>query len=420
MRISDRFSPRRLTVLISPVLILLGFAASSAAQVHLATSYRRSPELEAAHAKANAYLEEFWGRGYPMGEVYPTAPGISVAVAYKGSIVFSASIGYADLTNFAPATPETVYNIGSVSKVISTVAVLQLVEQGKVSLDDPIQKYAPTFPDKTHPVTIWHILTHTSGIRHYRYPDFPGTPYDEPVLPMESFEQCIEVFKDDPLVFEPGEYYHYSSFAVNLLQGVVESVSGMSFEDYLSQHVWEPAGMYRTGVLVQDRIVPGRATGHINYDGPIYHCPFGDLSYKWPSGGMISTAEDLARFGMAIENGTLLKPETVELMYTPQLDEVIRFYEDKPPVRMWWDQCLMWRLLKDDNERLEQEGFHGEGRLVIKHCGTVAGFNACIVIYPEEDLIVATTDNAEAVGFSPLLTIADFFRQADRASKVDE
>ena len=201
---------------------------------------------------------------------------------------------------------------------------------------------------------------------------------------------------------------------MNLLQGVVESASGMAFEDYLSTQVWKPAGMEHTGVDVRERIVRGRATGYLIDDGPIRPCPYGDLSYKWPSGGMISTAEDLARFGMAIENGTLLKPETVELMYTPQLDEVIRFYEGGATQRMSWDQCLMWRLLKDDDERIESEGFRGEGRSFIKHCGTVAGYNACIVIYPEEDLIVATTDNAEAVGFVPSLTFADFFRRSDR------
>jgi|GEM_PF-1895199 len=119
-----------------------------------------------------------------------STPAISVAVASKGRIVFSQGAGSVDLDNLVPATGTSVYNIGSVSKVITAVAILELVEQGKISLDDPIQKYVPSFPDKGAPITLKHLLTHTSGIRHYRKKDFPPTEDTENQRPFATFEEA--------------------------------------------------------------------------------------------------------------------------------------------------------------------------------------------------------------------------------------
>src|SRR5690349_13633010 len=116
-------------------------------------------------AQAMAYLQEVWRS---IG-----TPGISVAVLHQGKLVFSEGVGFADLDNMIPANGSTVYNVGSVSKAITAVALLQLVEQGKAGLDDPIQKYVPAFPEKGSPITIRHIMTHTSGLRHYGATGFP-------------------------------------------------------------------------------------------------------------------------------------------------------------------------------------------------------------------------------------------------------
>ncbi len=266
--------------------------------------YAASPAPE---AQAMTYLQEIWRS--------TGAPGISVAVVRQGRLVFSQGVGFADLDNMVPANGSTVYNIGSISKAVATVAVMQLVEQGKVGLDDPIQKYVPTFPDKGSPVTVRHIMTHTSGIRHYRDNDFGGD--DENMRPVASLEEGIKVFKDDPLLFKPGEYYSYSSYAANLLQGVVEKASSQGFEDYMRQHVWSPAGMFSTAFDVPERIVPHRARGYSNGDGKVRNYGYGDLTYKFAGGGMISTVEDLVRLGAALNQGRLLKPETHALMYTP-------------------------------------------------------------------------------------------------------
>ena len=220
---------------------------------------------------------------------------MSAAVAVGGSIAWSRGVGMADLENAVPATPSTVYNIGSISKGQTAVAILQLVEQGKVGLDDSIRKFVPTFPDKGSTITVRHLLTHRSGIRHYREVEFPGTPGDENVKPYASLAEAITLFKDDPLLYRPGERSSYSSFAVNLLQGVVETASAIPFEEYMKAHVWGPAGMSSTAFDVPNRIVAHRARSYRVLDGRVTNSPYGDLTYKFASGGMISTAEDLVR-----------------------------------------------------------------------------------------------------------------------------
>jgi CubicO group peptidase (beta-lactamase class C family) len=346
----------------------------------------QTPEAQAA-----AFLKEQWQSS--------GAPAVSMAVAYKGKIVFSMGVGFADRDNLVPANSSTVYNIGSVSKIMTAVAVMQLVEQGKVGLDDPIQKFVAAFPDKGAVITIRHLLTHTSGIRHYRSTDFPNGLDEENVQPFEAFDETIRVFKNDPLLFKPGAFYLYSSYAVNLLQGVIENASGRPFESYMNANVWGPAGMLQTAFAIPSRIVAGRARGYALVQGRPVNNPYGDLTYKFASGGMIATADDLVRLGVALNHGRLLKPETSALMFTPQLQTVLAFHEKGPPTREAFQQALLWRIRIDD-----------AGREFVHHCGTVQGFNACLVNYAAEDLVVAIASNAQVLGFAPALKVADFFR----------
>ncbi|MDQ2855611.1 MAG: beta-lactamase family protein [Acidobacteriota bacterium] len=368
------------------ILLSLSLSLTSFAQ-------SKTPQAGAPQAKAAGYLEEQWRLS--------GAPAVSVAIAQHGGLVFSKGIGFADLDNSFPATGSTVYNIGSISKVITVVAIMKLLEEGKIALDDPIRKYVPQFPDKGSPITIRQILTHTSGIRHYRPKDFPDSADGENLKPFHSFDEAINIFKNDPLLFKPGQYYFYSSYAVNLLQGVIEKTTQMSFEDYLRKNVWIPAGMMSTTVDVPERIVPNRAKGYLQDKGRTLNNPYGDLTYKFASGGMLSTVEDLVRFAEALNHGTLLKPETTSQMYRPQLKEVLRYQEKGPPTREDFEQGLIWRMQKDKS-----------GRTFVYHCGTVKGFNACLVNYVEEDLIVAIACNEEAIGFRPALEFAEFFRLA--------
>jgi len=310
------------------------------------------------------------------------APGLSLAVSLDGHMTYSGGVGYAELENLTLADGSTVHNVASVSKVLATVAVMQLVEKGKVRLDDVVQQYVPSFPEKTAPITLRHILTHTSGIRHYRNGEFG--PHGLRVMRrFDDIEEAMKHFSDDPLIFEPGRYWFYSSHAFNLLQGVIEKSSGMKFEQYMRTYVWEPAGMLRSSFDVPERVVHKRGHGYVrNDDGVLMHPRSEDVSYKYAGGGMLSTVEDLVRFGMALNDGTLLEPKTVEMMYTVQVDPVVRFRRDEEPEEQPFKQALGWRIDID-----------AQGRRYINKTGTVKGIRSFILNYPELGLVLALQAN---------------------------
>ena len=345
-------------------------------------------------ARAAARLQETW-RSHG-------SPGISAAVADHGRVVFSSGAGYADLESLAPASGTTVYDIGSVSKVNTAAAVMQLVEKGKVKLEDDIRVYVPSFPDKGAPITIRQLMTHTSGIRHYKDSDFAGTPADENVHRYPSIAEAIGIFKDDPLLFPPGKYYSYTSYGVNLLQGVVENASGKPFEVYMREAVWDPAGMGGTQFNVPERVVRNRARSYEpGPDGGVRNVLYGDLTYKFASGGMMSTAEDLVLFGAALNEGRLLKKETLAQMWSPQIPGVLEWNHGDPK-KGQGEQGLMWRINQDP-----------AGRRFVSHSGAVQHFHSCLVNYPERDLVVAVLENSyEGVGCSENLAIADMFLEA--------
>lgn len=239
-------------------------------------------------------------------------PGLSAAVAAGDAVVWTQGFGMADLEQMVPVRPETVFRIASISKPITATAVMQLVERGLVSLDDPIQKYVPGFPRKLQgEVRIRHLLTHTSGVRHYRGNEF-GLAESFPTL-----DRAIAVFRNDPLEFPPGDRFLYSTYGYNLLQGVVESVTGRTFEDYLRTAILLPAGMTSTVLEHPQELVRFRSRQYLRGAAPLsfVNAPFVDLSVKWAGGGLIATAADIARFAIALDQGRLLRPETLEKMY---------------------------------------------------------------------------------------------------------
>ena len=310
------------------------------------------------------------------------APGISVAVAQKGEIILSVGVGFAELENLTPASGETVHNIASISKTHAAVAIMQLVEQGKVKLDDEIQKYVPYFPKKRWAVTVRHILTHTSGIRHYKRGEFGEQRYKEKIH-YDKFEDAVKIWKEDSLLFKPGEFWSYSSHASNLMHGMVETVTGMGFEEYMKKYVWEPAGMLNTAFDIPSRIVHNRGRGYRRNDrGVPENVPYADVSYKYAGGGILSTVEDLVRFGTALNNGTLLKPETLAKMYEVQVDPVMRFNPEGEPRKQGHKQALSWFIRTD-----------AQGRAFPSHTGTVKGTRSYLANYPEYDLVVALSAN---------------------------
>ncbi len=327
------------------------------------------------------------------------APSLTAAVARGGEIVWTYAAGLADRERAIAATPRTVYNVGSVSKAMTAVAVAKLIEQGRVRLDDPIQRYVPSFPDKGAPITLEHLVTHTSGIRHYRPHDFPGAPWAENDRPYRSVADAIAVFKDDRLLFPPGKFYFYTSYGVNLLQGVVEAASGQGFEQFLREQVWTPAGMTATSLDVAGRPVAGRARGYETRNGALVPTADVDVSYKYASGGMLSTAEDLARLGAALNYGKILGPAGTDALFRVHLPVVRTFHVDGPPTTEKFQMALLWRIVH-----------RADGHDFVYECGTFNGFNACVLDYRAEDLVVSMIFNTFAGGYPPAEKLAALFR----------
>ena len=303
------------------------------------------------------------------------SPGLSAAVALDGELIWSGASGLADIENGVPATAASVYRIASISKPIAAAAVMQLVAQGALDLDAPIQEYFPAFPEKEHPVTVRHLLTHTSGIRHYNPGEMDMKDH------FDTVEAGIDIFKDDPLLFEPGTEYSYSTYAYNMLAGAVESVSGLSFDDYLRQNIWGPAGMDATYLEHQGDIVPNRVRQYVkSEDSPmVRNAPFADLSIKWAGGGMIATAPDLVRFALALDAETILSASVHDLMTTPYVlaDGSASEY------------ALGWRISEDD------------AGTWVAHSGGATGGTTRLLRLPARGLAVALTANVQSAAGLP-------------------
>ena len=298
------------------------------------------------------------------------SPGLSAAVAVGGEIVWSGASGLADVENAVPATADSVYRIASISKPIAATAVMHLAEQGVLDIEAPVREYFPAFPEKEHPVTVRQLMNHTSGIRHYEPGEFDMKEH------FDTVEAGTVIFRDDPLLFEPGAEYSYSTYAYNLLAGVVESVSGQSFDDYLQQNIWGPAGMEATYLEHQGDIVPHRVRQYVKSEEPplVRNAPFADLSIKWAGGGMIATAPDLVRFALALDAETILSTATQGRMTTPTelADGSLSPYG------------LGWRVEED------------EMGLWVAHSGGATGGTTHLLRLPERGLAVALTANVQS------------------------
>jgi len=358
------------------LLALVGSSASTSAQ-----EAGRPHGAQGVHEVDRAQLLDWMEQVRHENDL----PGLSLAVAREGRILFSGGVGHAELEHRTPQTGRTVHNVASISKVLAVVAMMQLVEEGAVDLDAPIQTYLPYYPEKRWPVTVRQILTHTSGTRHYRQGEF-GEHGLLRARHWDSFQEATALWRDDPLLFEPGTRWSYSSHAMNLMHGIVEEASGTEFEGYMRRHVFEPAGMLSSAFDIPRRVMHNRGHGYVrDEEGGRFVHPFPeDPSYKYAGGGMLSTAEDLVRFGTAILEGRLLGPEAVQEMWAPQIEPSVRRYvangEDQP---LDHEQALAWWIRTDP-----------AGRRYPSHTGTVKGTRSFLGVFPEQELVVALQANA--------------------------
>ncbi len=302
-------------------------------------------------------------------------PGMSVAVGIDGEIVWSEGFGYADVENRAPVWEETKFRVGSVSKPLTAAAVALLVEQGKLDLDAPVQRYVPSFPEKRWPITTRQLAGHLAGVRHYNGDEFLSSRRYGSVV------EGLEIFQEDTLLFEPGERWSYSSYAWNLISAVVEGASGQDFLTYMHENVFQPLDMRHTVADHTDSIIPHRTRFYDrNGDGYVLNGPFVDNSYKWAGGGFLSTPEDLVRFGFAHLTGDFLRPETIEVLWTSQ-----RTNEGEAT-----GYGIGWSVVTEDDRVL-----------MASHGGGSIGGTTFLMILPEEKAVLAIVGNMSQAPTGP-------------------
>ena len=237
-------------------------------------------------------------------------PGLSVGFI-KEDFTWAKGFGYADLENRVPAKPESSYRIASITKTITAVVVLQLAEAGKINLDSEIQAYVPYFPRKKWPVTVRQLLGHLGGISHYKnYAD------ESHIKEPKDTRQAIAIFQDFDLVAEPGTRYNYSSYGFNLLGAAVEKASGLSYGEYIKKYIFMPLGMEDSRLDDPRDVIPNRVHGYIFIGRDLKNSEYVDVSSRFASGGVRSTAVDLLKYARGIMEGRLLKEATSREMFS--------------------------------------------------------------------------------------------------------
>jgi len=305
------------------------------------------------------------------------APALSVAIVADNQIRWSKGYGLADVENSVSAKADTAYRLASIAKSITAVAVMQLVERGKLDLNASINKYCAAYPekqslkdapDKRFSMTVRQLLVHQSGIRHNKLDEVLTTRH------YTSISEAIGSFKDDPLVVEPEMKYSYSTPGYTLLGCAIETASGMSYIDYVRENIFKPAGMTRTFVDDVYTIIPNRARGYRKTQaGEIQNAPLHDTSIKVPGGGLVTTVEDLARFAIGINTNKLVKPETLTQMWT------------KPKTRDGKEQGYAMGFLINDRE----------GLLRVFNDGSLAGTRTYLFLIPGQKFAIALMTNLE-------------------------
>jgi CubicO group peptidase (beta-lactamase class C family) len=279
----------------------------------------------------------------------------------------------ADLELGVPLEPDMVFRIGSMTKQFTAVAVLMLVEEGKLALSDPITRFLPDYPTGGRTITVEHLLTHTSGIKSYTaMDDFLANVRKDYTVP-----EMIDHFKSQPMDFEPGEKYQYDNSGYFLLGAIVEKASGTGYEAFLKKRVFDVVGMPHTSLESTSRITPRRARGYAKTGDTWTNADWISMTQPYAAGGLVSTVDDLARWDAALYTGRLLRPETLQQAFTRH-------------------------RLKDGKQIGYGYGWEPgewEGFTVIQHGGGINGFVSMGVRVPERKAYVAVLSNRTAEPF---------------------
>jgi CubicO group peptidase (beta-lactamase class C family) len=320
-------------------------------------------------------------------------PGLSVAVGVGQEIVWAEGFGWADIQRRVPVAPNTRFRIGHASKSLTSAAVGLLVEKGRLRLDDEIQTYVPAFPRKQWPVTLRQLMGHVAGLKHYR-----GEEADVPSGHCDLASDALPSFADDPLLFEPGTEYRYSTYGWILVSAAVEAAADAPLLTFMRAQIFTPLGMADTTFDSPTEPIPNRATFYFPRFSGENHLGLEvartvDYSCFAGAGAFLSTPTDLVRFGMAMNSGTLLHPDTVRMLQTPQ---ALTSGQDT-------DYGLGWML--------DTVPLAGEPTRVASHASrSLLGASTSFMTFPARGIVVAVTSNTSyAETRSIALKIAEVF-----------
>lgn len=318
----------------------------------------------------------------------PEISSLSIAVVKNGKIFFLKSYGLANVESEYAASPQTRYQIASVTKPFTTIAIMMLVEEGKIALDEKAIKYLEWLPEKYREITVRQLLTHTSGVNRDLRRDNLDT-FSE-----EEFRRRLAA---EPRSFERGERFQYSNTGYILLGMIVETVGGKSYEDFLNERIFKPLGMENTKYYEPPDTDKNRASGYQLEDKKLNPAPY--FPGGFAAGGLVSSAEDLAKFALALENGKLLKKSSFEQIFSPaelsggekvNLEMGGEFKGEKVSYGFGW-----WLT-----------GYRGHR--LYTHGGGVSGFQAIINRFPDDKIAIIVLANTKTAGVDRIASgIAD-------------
>lgn len=304
------------------------------------------------------------------------APGLTIGFI-KDDYVWVKGFGFADLENKTPAKAESAYRLASVQKSMTAIAVLQLVEQGKINLDAEIQTYVPYFPKKKYPITVRQLLGHLGGIPHY-----VNRNVEQHIKEHKTTREAVAIFENFDLVAEPGTKYSYSSYGYNLLGAAIENASKQSYADYMREHIWQPLKMNDTRMDDPLAIIPNRVRGYRLVNGEVKNSEFIDVSSRFAAGGTRGTVVDLLKFLKGVNDGKLLSKENTSLMYAP-----MKTRDGQPTA-----YAMGWQIPPFKNRRS-----------IVANDGGQQETRTFILNFPEKNFAIAFAMNLEADIYGPLI-----------------
>ncbi len=308
-------------------------------------------------------------------------PAMSVAVAQMGEVILARGYGLADVELSVPATAETVYRIGSITKQFTSASIMQLVEAGKVALSDPITKYLPGYAVQGNTVTVHQLLTHLSGIKSYTS---LGPKFWTQASRLDlSDSAMIALFQNEPFDFVPGAKYQYNNSAYYLLGVIIEKASGLPYRKYIGERLLPPLGLRNTLFCEESTIIPHRAEGYEFRNGTLYNDDPISMNTPGAAGAMCSTVLDLLEWRHALFGGRVVSNASLQRMTTPA-------------------------KLNDGSSTTYGYGLGVgklEGHRSISHGGGINGFITQLAYYPDDELTVAVLGNLGAAPSSRVASL---------------